>query len=241
MSKHSASVFNGSYSESTLITEKTLAALEAILFGDIGDTPAPASIGDAPASIGDAPASIGDAPASIGDAPASIGNTQAAFGDAPASIGDRPAPAPETMAASPNTTGTEASPNTAGAEAPPNTAGAEAPPNTAGAEASPNTAGAEAPPNTAGAEAPPNTAGAGVSPDYIFDCPHCQQPVQVPRNGINCQIFRHGAFKSNPDIQIPPHAPQDVCERLVQEGHIYGCGKPFIFRGGATAEICDYI
>ena len=214
MSKHSASVFNGSYSESTLITEKTLAALEAILFGDIGDTPAPASIGDAPASIGDAPASIGDAPASIGDAPASIGNTQAAFGDAPASIGDRPAPAPETMAASPNTTGTEASPNTAGAEAPP---------------------------NTAGAEAPPNTAGAGVSPDYIFDCPHCQQPVQVPRNGINCQIFRHGAFKSNPDIQIPPHAPQDVCERLVQEGHIYGCGKPFIFRGGATAEICDYI
>ena len=226
MSKHSASVFNGSYSESTLITEKTLAALEAILFGDIGDTPAPASIGDAPASIGDAPASIGDAPASIGNtqaafgdapasigdapasignAPASIGNTQAAFGDAPASIGDRPAPAPETMAASPNTTGTEASPN------------------------------------TAGAEAPPNTAGAGVSPDYIFDCPHCQQPVQVPRNGINCQIFRHGAFKSNPDIQIPPHAPQDVCERLVQEGHIYGCGKPFIFRGGATAEICDYI
>ena len=191
MSKHSASVFNGSYSESTLITEKTLAALEAILFGDIGDTPAPASIGDAPASIG--------------NAPASIGNTQAAFGDAPASIGDRPAPAPETMAASPNTTGTEASPN------------------------------------TAGAEAPPNTAGAGVSPDYIFDCPHCQQPVQVPRNGINCQIFRHGAFKSNPDIQIPPHAPQDVCERLVQEGHIYGCGKPFIFRGGATAEICDYI
>ena len=200
MSKHSASVFNGSYSESTLITEKTLAALEAILFGDIGDTPAPASIGDAPASIG--------------NAPASIGNTQAAFGDAPASIGDRPAPAPETMAASPNTTGTEAPPNTAGAEAPP---------------------------NTAGAEASPNTAGAGVSPDYIFDCPHCQQPVQVPRNGINCQIFRHGAFKSNPDIQIPPHAPQDVCERLVQEGHIYGCGKPFIFRGGATAEICDYI
>ena len=195
MSKHSASVFNGSYPESTLITEKTLAALEAILFGDIGDTPAPASIGDAPASIGDA---------------------QAAFGD-------RPAPAPETMAASPKTTGTEASPNTAGAEAPP------------------NTAGAEAPPNTAGAGAPPNTAGAGVSPDYIFDCPHCQQPVQVPRNGINCQIFRHGAFKSNPDIQIPPHAPQDVCERLVQEGHIYGCGKPFIFRGGATAEICDYI
>jgi hypothetical protein len=77
--------------------------------------------------------------------------------------------------------------------------------------------------------------------DYVFNCPHCQMLVQVPRDGLNCQIFRHGVLKSNPDVQVPPHASQAECEQLVANGLIYGCGKPFIYRGGDTAEICGYI
>ena len=82
---------------------------------------------------------------------------------------------------------------------------------------------------------------AGPPGDYVFNCPHCQMLVQVPRDGLNCQIFRHGVLKSNPDVQVPPHAPQAECEQLVANGLIYGCGKPFIYRGGDTAEICGYI
>ena len=76
--------------------------------------------------------------------------------------------------------------------------------------------------------------------DHIFDCPHCAQPIQVPKNGVNCQIFRHGAFRHNPDIQIPPHAPREICEQLVADNMIFGCGKPFRF-DGVTATICDYV
>jgi hypothetical protein len=84
-------------------------------------------------------------------------------------------------------------------------------------------------------------AAGGPLGDYIFNCPHCQMLVQVPRDGLNCQIFRHGVLKSNPDVQVPPHASQAECEQLVANGLIYGCGKPFIYRGGDTAEICGYI
>jgi len=91
--------------------------------------------------------------------------------------------------------------------------------------------------------APAQEAPQPVAPndDYVFNCPHCQMLVQVPRDGLNCQIFRHGVLKNNPDVQIPPHASQAVCERLVASGLIYGCGKPFIYRGGDAAEICGYI
>jgi len=82
---------------------------------------------------------------------------------------------------------------------------------------------------------------AAPNADYVFNCPHCQMLVQVPRDGLNCQIFRHGVLKSNPDVQIPPHASQAECEQLVANGLIYGCGKPFIYRGGDAAEICGYI
>jgi hypothetical protein len=100
-------------------------------------------------------------------------------------------------------------------------------------EAVPASAAAAAPAEAAAVPAP--------DPFYVFDCPHCGMVVQVPRDGLNCQIFRLGVFRSNPDEQIPPHASRAECERLLQEGLIYGCGRPFIYRGGATAQICDYI
>jgi hypothetical protein len=76
--------------------------------------------------------------------------------------------------------------------------------------------------------------------DFIFACPHCKLQILVPRNGVNCQIFRHGAYKATPSVGISPHAPKAECDRLVAAGLIYGCGKPFRF-DGTTAAVCDYV
>jgi hypothetical protein len=98
---------------------------------------------------------------------------------------------------------------------------------------------------TAAADTPtmaaPTVAVSDPNADYVFNCPHCHMLVQVPRDGLNCQIFRHGVLKSNSEAQVPPHASQAECEQLVAAGLIYGCGKPFIYRGGDAAEICGYI
>jgi hypothetical protein len=75
---------------------------------------------------------------------------------------------------------------------------------------------------------------------YETSCPHCDGSIQIPTNGINCQIFRHGVYKTNIDLLVPPHAPKAECERLVAEGLIYGCGMPFTFNG-VDSKVCDYI
>jgi len=80
---------------------------------------------------------------------------------------------------------------------------------------------------------------------YIFECPHCNFPVQVSEHGVKCGIFRHATMKST-GKQINPHAPQDHCDRLLAQDLVYGCTKPFkLFRGpnGAVshADKCAYI
>lgn len=77
---------------------------------------------------------------------------------------------------------------------------------------------------------------------YIFNCPHCFQIIQVHKKQLNCCIFRHGVFKKNMK-QINPHTPKKICDKLIKENKIYGCGKPFKFNKGnnPTVEICDYI
>ena len=37
---------------------------------------------------------------------------------------------------------------------------------------------------------------------YVFNCPHCENPVQVRRNQVNCQIFRHGQMKNTYDLRL---------------------------------------
>ena len=77
--------------------------------------------------------------------------------------------------------------------------------------------------------------------DLIIQCPHCQGEIFVDQ--INCGIFRHGVFKHNLE-QIPPHSPQDLCEQLVENDLIFGCGKPFQIKyeqGSFHISICDYI
>ena len=124
---------------------------------------------------------------------------------------------------------------------------------------------------------------------YLFECPHCQAPVQVSCNQVNCRIFRHGQYKntyavritsthsvymsvrladirhSNSGLQIGnmvevknpisnefeegiilnirhgeqlnPHLPKKECDRLVDEGAIWGCGKPFMLHFGNTGKV----
>jgi hypothetical protein len=80
---------------------------------------------------------------------------------------------------------------------------------------------------------------------YLFNCPNCNDFVQVKRNEINCKIFRHGYFKKNYE-QIPPHSSKELCDELYNKNLIFGCGKPFIMIEGANGMIekvekCDYI
>ena len=75
---------------------------------------------------------------------------------------------------------------------------------------------------------------------YI-ECPHCKCQVEILE--INCAIFRHGVLKSNRQ-QMNPHTPKIECDRLLETGAIYGCGKPFkVIKNNdiLAAEICDYI
>jgi hypothetical protein len=75
--------------------------------------------------------------------------------------------------------------------------------------------------------------------NYYFQCPHCEMFCQVPREMINCKIFRH-AINSETFEFMNPHAAKDVCEKWVSDGKIYGCGKPFILDENIALK-CDYL
>ena len=85
---------------------------------------------------------------------------------------------------------------------------------------------------------------------YIcISCPHCENLVEINISEINCAIFRHGIYKKNM-TQIDPHASKEICDSLVKNNEIYGCGKPFklFYNRNPTnnvvsfyAEMCDYI
>ena len=75
----------------------------------------------------------------------------------------------------------------------------------------------------------------------IIICPHCNNYIIIKE--LNCGIFRHGIYK-NTGKQINPHASKEMCDELVKEDLIYGCGKPFqIIEINDVLElkICDYI
>ena len=75
----------------------------------------------------------------------------------------------------------------------------------------------------------------------IIICPHCNNYIIIKE--LNCGIFRHGIYK-NSGNQINPHASKEICDELVKNNLIYGCGKPFqIIEINDVLElkICDYI
>lgn len=76
---------------------------------------------------------------------------------------------------------------------------------------------------------------------FIIQCPHCDQSIEVIE--ANCRIFRCGILKTT-FIQINPHLPKNECDKLFNEGAIYGCGKPFqlVKQDNLWVPvICDYI
>jgi hypothetical protein len=40
---------------------------------------------------------------------------------------------------------------------------------------------------------------------------------------------------------INPHTSKEICEKLIENDEIFGCGKPFRLNSGRNPEICDYI
>jgi hypothetical protein len=86
---------------------------------------------------------------------------------------------------------------------------------------------------------------------YSFPCPHCGFYTSVGVNEVACSIFRHGSYyiltpQGNviQTEQINPHTPENICNQLVAEKKIIGCGKPFkMDRIGNSyvVRICGYI
>jgi hypothetical protein len=66
----------------------------------------------------------------------------------------------------------------------------------------------------------------------------------IHKEEIKCAIFRHGIYNDSLE-PIDPHTPKNICEKLVEEKKIYGCGKPFqLFidvSGQPFTQECDYI
>lgn len=60
----------------------------------------------------------------------------------------------------------------------------------------------------------------------LLKCPHCNIYIQVKNEYFNCKIFRCGIYKNN-FSQINPHMKKELCEQLIKNKLIYGCGKPF--------------
>lgn len=67
-------------------------------------------------------------------------------------------------------------------------------------------------------------------------CPHCECIVIILEE--NCGIFRHAMFKNGQEV--PPHSSKEECDRWVDDGLIWGCGKPFQIIDGRVL-VCEYI
>lgn len=75
---------------------------------------------------------------------------------------------------------------------------------------------------------------------YLFNCPHCDDMIQVQKNQVNCKIFRHAIYKSD-YTQINPHSNLEECTRLKNSNLVFGCAKPFILDiPSMSVSICDY-
>ena len=80
-----------------------------------------------------------------------------------------------------------------------------------------------------------------IQTPIIIKCPNCNEMVIIEK--IKCGIFRHAVIKKT-GKQMNPHCKKEKCEKLIQEGAIYGCGKPFQIittNGEMRVIICDYI
>lgn len=76
---------------------------------------------------------------------------------------------------------------------------------------------------------------------FFFSCPHCEGPILVQKNEVNCKIFRHAIFKATNE-QVNPHLAKEKCDELFKKELIYGCCKPFCLDvENYKVKACDYI
>ena len=75
-----------------------------------------------------------------------------------------------------------------------------------------------------------------------FTCPWCEMMIEVHLSQLNCKIFRCGTYKDTLK-QIDPHLSKIDCERLVENGKVYGCSRPFRYVDSDPPKVekCDYI
>ena len=84
-----------------------------------------------------------------------------------------------------------------------------------------------------------------MSDEVCVTCPHCEGHIFILISEINCNVFRHGIYKHNLQ-QIDQHSPKYICDKLVNDELILGCGKPFSLVFNKVDDtyktiICDYI
>lgn len=80
---------------------------------------------------------------------------------------------------------------------------------------------------------------------HRFECPHCRGSIELLNTELACRILRHGTFKQS-GAQIPQHLPEAMCNELVAQNKIWGCGKPIKIvqdttSGQEVCVACDYI
>ncbi len=92
---------------------------------------------------------------------------------------------------------------------------------------------------------------------FVFPCPNCKLYVEVERGAVACSIFRHLYYAvrdADGNVveltgQVDSHAPQQICEQLLQTNRVVGCGKPFKMIAEVTdsniptyrVEACGYL
>ena len=75
--------------------------------------------------------------------------------------------------------------------------------------------------------------------ELIIKCPHCDEHIIIEK--IKCGVFRHCIYIKN-GKQVPPHTKKEKCKQLIDNGEVYGCGKPFkVDKKTLEVSICDYI
>jgi hypothetical protein len=79
--------------------------------------------------------------------------------------------------------------------------------------------------------------------DILFTCCYCNDIFIVNTQEFNCKIIRHAIYKKTL-TQIDPHSSKLICDMLIKNKEIYGCGKPLRIvktKNNWEVEPCGYI
>lgn len=77
-----------------------------------------------------------------------------------------------------------------------------------------------------------------VAEVLLLPCPHCGGGVLIPKEWLNCMIFRHAQMTDG--SEVGPHASRAELDALLAQGRVRGCGRPVRYNQGVL-EVCDYL